>query len=179
MLPYIEPQMTQTLLLAAAVEVGCVLQVAVDHLPGLGAPHDAVAGRDDLDARGLRACRSALAHEGPEARDDVGVIAEGLRLEALVLPGRELVVEDAVAEHAEAAEGVAGEEGARGGLEGHHRLGPVHVGRLHEVEDQAGAQVEAVARLHGLDPLLDLVEALDELDALGRGEDLDLGLRRL
>ena len=134
-----------------------------------------MAGRHYLYVEAGELVDRAL-HEDAEARDDVGVVAEGLGLEALVLARAELVVEHAVAEHAEAPEGVAGEEGARGGLEGHHRLGPMHVGRFHEGEDQAGAEVEGVARLDGLDALLDLVEALDELDALGRREYLDLGI---
>ena len=91
----------------------------------------------------------------------------------------ELVVEHAIAEHAEAAEGVAGKKRAGRRLEGEHGLRPMHVGRLHEGKDQARPEVEAIARLDRLYALLDLIEALHELDALGRREYLDLGIDAL
>src|SRR5208337_1939867 len=118
-------------LLATSIHVGRVLPIALDYPRGVLPPDDSMTGRHYPHAEGVHLVDRAL-HEGPEARDDVGIIAEGLDLEALVLARVELVVEDAVAEHAEAAERVAGKEGSRGRLEGDHGLGPMNVGRLHE-----------------------------------------------
>ena len=50
------------------------------------------------------------------------------------------------------------------------------VGRLLEVEDEAVPEIDAVARLHGEESVLDLVEGTDELDALLGGHDLDVGI---
>src|SRR5208337_3437520 len=106
-------------LLATSIHVGRVLPIALDYPRGVLPPDDSMTGRHYPHAEGVHLVDRAL-HEGPEARDDVGIIAEGLDLE------------DAVAEHAEAAERVAGKEGSRGRLEGDHGLGPMNVGRLHE-----------------------------------------------
>lgn len=163
------------LFLAGTLEVGRVFDVAFDDLRGIPAPHDAVARRNHLDAESGELFNSAQ-HEGPEARDDIGIISEALGFEALVLLRREFVVEDAVAEHAEAPESVAGEEGTGGWLEGHHGLGPVHVRGLEELEDEPGAEVKLVPVLDRLASLRDLVEGLHELDALGCREDLDPGV---
>ena len=123
-------------------------------------------GATTLMPSGGQLLHGALDEEA-EAADDVGVVAEALALEEGVLLGVVLVVEDPFAQLAVAAEGVAREERAGLGLEGHHGLGPVDVGRLLELQRHA-AQVEGVAGLDRPEAVVDLVEALDQLHALGR-----------
>ncbi len=151
------------------------LQVQLHDLGGVFTPHHAVGGGNHLH-RQVKAedLGDFRRHQAAERGEDVGVVAlalfEQLGLIHLVVKQTFIAVV--------LAEGVVAEQHRVAGHVGHHAVRPVQHGRFHEDQLLPVADIQRVARFHGVEvPLRMVVVAVDRVDGVGGA--VDRGVRNI
>ena len=145
--------------------------VDADDLLHMLVPHRSVGGAEIVELHAGQLLERIL-HGRAVFAHDVAVVTHHLEPEGVAV---DVGVDDAAVEGAEAAERVAREEHVAGGVECHHRLGPVHHGGKHKLQG-VGTQLERVVVLHLHQIVGDAVEALGHAECLLVAHNLDFGI---
>ena len=113
-------------------------------------------------------------HQAAEGRQDVGVVALALFVQFSLV---HFIVEQMFVAIV-LAEGVVAEQHRVAGQVGHHAVRPVQHRRFHEDQLLAVADIQRVARFHGVEvPLRMVVVAVDRVDGVGGA--VDRGVRNI